>query len=579
MRQTYAVRSLIIVLGLAFVGLAVIVQMVRIQNSEQAKIFISQGDRYAGEFNMIYPERGEIYDRSGHLLAGNRTVYEVGVSLSEMESPETLSSVLGTYLGLNYEEVFNKLTASPESWEYVVVQDYVGAETVSSLQSLIKQKKDTGDLSLNGLAFKPHYQRSYPENSLASNLLGFVTRDGRGYFGIEEKYNDLLAGNPVQVWVPRDPNKANEIPKVPNGTTLVLTINRDLQAKVEKILDNALTTYGAENGTVIVMDPRNGEILAMAATPRINLNNYGDYFTTYDNGSQYNRAIGMAYEAGSVVKVLTMAAALDTGTVRPDTTFIDTGSIQVGGITIQNWNRDSWGQQDMIGCLQHSLNVCLAWIATQMGPQSFYGYMERFGLGHPTGIDLSGEAMGRLKVPGDSDWYNVDLGTNAFGQGVTVTPLQMMMSVSAVANDGHMVTPHVLYSMLRDGHQYNVPSQYAGSPIKAETAHTLNEMLAISLEKESSLALLPGYRLAGKTGTAQIPTDIGYDATHTNASFIGWGPVDDPQFMVYVWLQKPSASIWSSETAAPVFSQVAEQTVVILNIPPDAVRYQLAVQK
>ena len=579
MRQTYAVRSLIIVLGLAFVGLAVIAQMVRIQNSEQAKIFISQGDRYAGEFNMIYPERGEIYDRSGHLLAGNRTVYEVGVSLSEMESPETLSSVLGTYLGLNYEEVFNKLTASPESWEYVVVQDYVGAETVSSLQSLIKQKKDTGDLSLNGLAFKPHYQRSYPENSLASNLLGFVTRDGRGYFGIEEKYNDLLAGNPVQVWVPRDPNKANEIPKVPNGTTLVLTINRDLQAKVEKILDNALTTYGAENGTVIVMDPRNGEILAMAATPRINLNNYGDYFTTYDNGSQYNRAIGMAYEAGSVVKVLTMAAALDTGTVRPDTTYIDTGSIQVGGITIQNWNRDSWGQQDMIGCLQHSLNVCLAWIATQMGPQSFYGYMERFGLGHPTGIDLSGEAMGRLKVPGDSDWYNVDLGTNAFGQGVTVTPLQMMMSVSAVANDGHMVTPHVLYSMLRDGHQYNVPSQYAGSPIKAETAHTLNEMLAISLEKESSLALLPGYRLAGKTGTAQIPTDIGYDATHTNASFIGWGPVDDPQFMVYVWLQKPSASIWSSETAAPVFSQVAEQTVVILNIPPDAVRYQLAIQK
>ena len=579
MRQTYAVRSLIIVLGLAFVGLAVIAQMVRIQNSEQAKIFISQGDRYAGEFNMIYPERGEIYDRSGHLLAGNRTVYEVGVSLSEMESPETLSSVLGTYLGLNYEEVFNKLTASPESWEYVVVQDYVGAETVSSLQSLIKQKKDTGDLSLNGLAFKPHYQRSYPENSLASNLLGFVTRDGRGYFGIEEKYNDLLAGNPVQVWVPRDPNKANEIPKVPNGTTLVLTINRDLQAKVEGILDDSLVEYGAENGAVIVMDPRNGEILAMATTPRLDLNNYGDYFSLYDNGSQYNRAIGMAYEAGSVVKVLTMAAALDTHTVRPETTYIDTGSIDVGGITIWNWDRQAWGQRNMTECLQHSLNVCMAWIATQMGPQSFYGYMERFGLGHPTGIDLSGEAMGRLKVPGDSDWYNVDLGTNAFGQGVTVTPLQMLMAVSAVANDGHMVTPHVLYSMIRDGHQYNVPSQYAGSPIAPETALILNEMLAISLEQESSLALLPGYRLAGKTGTAQIPTDFGYDANHTNVSFIGWGPADDPQFMIYVWLQKPSTSIWSSETAAPVFSQVAEQAVIVLNIPPDAVRLQLAVQK
>jgi cell division protein FtsI/penicillin-binding protein 2 len=210
-----------------------------------------------------------------------------------------------------------------------------------------------------------------------------------------------------------------------------------------------------------------------------------------------------------------------------------------------------------------------------MGPQSFYSYMERFGIGHPTGVDLAGESMGRLKVPGDSDWYSVDLGTNAFGQGVAVTPLQMLMAVSAIANEGRMVTPHMLYAMLRDGHQYNVPSQYAGSPILAETARTLNEMLAISLEEESSLALLPGYRLAGKTGTAQIPTDYGYDGFHTNASFIGWGPVDDPQFMVYIWLEKPSTSIWSSETAAPVFSQVAEQTVILLNIPPDVVRSQL----
>jgi cell division protein FtsI/penicillin-binding protein 2 len=283
----------------------------------------------------------------------------------------------------------------------------------------------------------------------------------------------------------------------------------------------------------------------------------------------------MAYEPGSVIKILTMAAALDAGKVTPDTTFIDTGSIEVGGITIQNWNRDAWGQQNMIGCLQHSLNVCLAWISSEMGVQTFYGYMERFGLGHATGIDLSGEAAGRLKVPGDGDWYPVDLGTNAFGQGVSVTPLQMLMAGSSIANGGRMVTPHVLYAMVRDGHQYNVPSQYAGSPISAQTAHTLNDMLAVSLELESSQALLPGYRLAGKTGTAQIPTDYGYDPSRTNVSFIGWGPVDDPQFMVYVWLQTPTSSIWSSETAAPVFSQVAEQTVILLNIPPDVVRAQL----
>ena len=576
MRQQYAIRSFILVICLAIAGVAVIVQMVRIQSSEQAKIFISQGDRYAGEFHMFYPERGEIYDRHGHLLAGNRTVYEVGVSLSEMEDSEAMARILSTYLGLTFEDVYDKLTNSPETWEYIVVQDYVGAETVTSLQALIQQFDETDDPRLSGLGFKPHFQRSYPETALASNVLGFVTRDGRGYFGIEEKYNDLLAGNPVQVWVPRDPNKALEIPRVPNGTTLVLTLNRDLQASVESILDDALFEYGAENGTIIVMNPRNGEILAMAATPRMNLNDYGNYFSLYDNGSQYNRSIGMAYEPGSVIKVLTMAAALDSGTVRPDTPFIDTGSIQVGGITIQNWNRDAWGQQNMVGCLQHSLNVCMAWISSQMGSQTFYGYMERFGLGHPTGIDLSGEAMGRLKIPGDTDWYPVDLGTNAFGQGISVTPLQMLMATSAIANEGRMVTPHVLYSMVRDGHQYNVPSQYAGSPISAETAHTLTEMLTISLEQESSQALLAGYRLAGKTGTAQIPTDFGYDAFHTNVSFIGWGPVDDPQFMVYIWLQRPSSSIWSSETTAPVFSKVAEQTVIQLNIPPDIVRHQLS---
>jgi cell division protein FtsI/penicillin-binding protein 2 len=183
--------------------------------------------------------------------------------------------------------------------------------------------------------------------------------------------------------------------------------------------------------------------------------------------------------------------------------------------------------------------------------------------------------MGRLKTPGDSDWYNVDLGTNAFGQGVTATPLQMLMATSAIANNGKMVTPHILYSMLRDGHQYNVPSQYGGSPITSQTAHTLSEMLAQSLSAESSEALLSGYRVAGKTGTAQIPTDFGYDPSVTNASFIGWGPVDDPQFMIYVWLNAPTSSIWGSQTAAPTFSKVAEQTVILLNIPPDNVRLQL----
>jgi cell division protein FtsI/penicillin-binding protein 2 len=272
-----------------------------------------------------------------------------------------------------------------------------------------------------------------------------------------------------------------------------------------------------------------------------------------------------------------MAAALDTGMVDPNTTYLDTGEFQIGGVGIKNWDEGAWGLQNMVGCLQHSLNTCMAWLATQLGPQNFYGYLNRFGFGSRTGLDMASEAAGRLKVPGDADWYPVDLGTNSFGQGLSATPLQVMTAASAVANKGHMVTPHTLYAMLRDGHQFNVPPQYAGTPITAETAVTLTEMLAVSLEVEASQALVPGYRIAGKTGTAQIPTPYGiYDFSQTNTSFIGWGPVDDPKFMVYVWLERPTTSTWGSQTAAPVFSEVAQKTVILLDIPPDAVRLQMA---
>ncbi len=583
MREQYARRILVLTTGLILVVFLILAQLVRIQNSREAALFRLQADQYASELRTIYPERGEIYDRNGHLLAGNKTVYEVGVTLAAVKDPNAIAMAVSTQLGLDYHQIYQQILNPPQGVSYLVLADYVESEKAIALQqlktALDEQAAEGRPGSLSGLEFQSHPQRSYPERSLAANILGFVNREGRGYFGVEEKYNDLLAGNPVQVLVPTDPNKAVEIPQVPDGTTLILTIHRDLQADAEKILDEAIDKYGAEGGVIVVMDPRSGEILAMATTPRMDLNQFWNYGAIYHNASEFNPAISMPYEPGSVIKILTMAAALDTGTVGPNTPFLDTGAILVGGATIRNWNLEAWGPQDMIGCLQHSLNVCLAWVATQMGVEKFYGYMNRFGLGHPTGIDLAGEAAGRLKVPGDADWYPVDLGTNAFGQGVAVTPVQMLMAASALANDGRMVAPHVLYALLRDGRQYNVPPQYAGSPVSAQTARLLSEMLAISLENESSAALVPGYRIAGKTGTAQIPTEYGwYDDTATNASFIGWGPVDDPKFMIYVWLQKPSASIWGSQTAAPVFAEMAEKTILALGLPPDQIRLQIAVK-
>ncbi|MFZ5822611.1 MAG: peptidoglycan D,D-transpeptidase FtsI family protein [Chloroflexota bacterium] len=579
MRQQYAWRSLVLNGFLGLAAVAILLQMVRIQASAEAEQFRQQADAFAGEWKIYYPERGEIYDRNGHLLAGNQTVYEVGVDLASVRDPHSVAMAVSVNLGKDYDQVYSSILNPPEGISYLVVDNFADSESVAYLEQVKEElaQQESPLPSLAGLEFSMRLQRSYPEGALASNVLGFVNREGRGYFGVEEKYNDLLAGQPMRVWVPSDPNRAVEIPRIPNGTSLILTINRDLQDALEEILDDALYEYGAQHGAIIVINPRNGEVLGMAATPRMDLNAFWDYGSIYNTASEFNRAVAMPYEPGSVIKVLTMAAALDSGLVTPETTYLDTGSIQVGGSTIKNWNEEAWGLQNMVGCLQHSLNVCMAWLATQMGPQTFYGYMNLFGLGAPSGIDLAGDAAGRLKLPGDADWYPVDLGTNSFGQGVTATPIQVMTAAAAIANGGRMVSPHVLYAQLRDGRQFTVPPQYAGSPIKEETAATLNEMLAISLEAESSQALVPGYRVAGKTGTAQIPTPYGfYDYSQTNTSFIGWGPVDDPQFMIYVWLERPTASIWGSETAAPVFSEVAQKTVILLDIPPDAVRLQLA---
>jgi cell division protein FtsI/penicillin-binding protein 2 len=565
---------------MAIVGAAIPVQIVRIQNSPEVAGATGQG---AYIWKTYYPARGEIYDRRGNLLAGNKTVYEVGVNMNavptdkskalEIENNIALAAQMA--LGMDPAAALGKMADASADTQYIVLQDYVAQEQYDKFLTLQEAAKaDPTGLNLQAVNFKAHPMRSYPENDLASTILGYVTRDNHGYMGVEEKYDNILAGIPETLLIPADPRRAEEYPSIPPGQTLILTIDREIQASVENILDNALISTGAASGTIIVMDPKTGEILGMSSTPRMNLNDYTSVNKVFIGETPFNRAISQAYEPGSVAKILTMSAALDNGTVTPATIYLDTGVIYVGGIPIYDWDQGSWGWQDMTGCLAHSLNVCLAWVSTQMGNESFYSYMQRFGLGHLTGIDLAGEAPGRLKLPGDTDWYPVDLGTNAFGQGVAITPIQMVMAASALANNGQMVYPHVLYAQVRDGHASNMSVQVVGTPIKAETAHTITSMLANALESESSDALLAGYTIAGKTGTAQIPTANGYDDTDINASFTGWGPVDDPRFLVYVWLEKPQSNRAASVVAAPIFKEVIEKLVVLMNIPPDAVRLQ-----
>ncbi len=570
-------------------GLAIIFQIIRVQNSPQAKELISFLEKtYNQEVRVLKPERGNIYDRWGNLLAGNTEVYEIGIAPPQVINSDTVAQDLSAILGLDFSAVKKVARSYVEEGneKYMVVADFVSADKVHLLENKLaeyekaeKPKKGPSP-SLNGVHWVPHLRRSYPENALAANILGFYNFydrvDGRGILGLEEQYNNLLAGTDTRVVLPMNPTAIQEIPSVPPGSSLILTIDRGIQAAMERIAEKAKEDSGAEAATILVMDPETGEMLAMATTPAFNPNEYQKYGDVFPLGSHYDRAISQLYEPGSVFKVLTMAAALDSGTVTPTTPFVDTGAIEVGGLWIYNWDRGAWGPQDMTGCMQHSLNVCLAWTATQMGPTTFYTYIQNFGLGKYTGIDLAGEQVYPLSLPGDQNWYPVNLGTNAFGQGVAATPIQMITAIAAVANDGKMMAPHVVKAYIQDGHQYDISPRLIRQVITPDTAHTLTEMLANSLENEASNALVEGYRVSGKTGTAEIPGPRGYESSVTNASFVGWGPSDDPKFIVYIWLEKPTSSPWGSVVAAPVFSEAVSELTVLMKLPPDSVRQQMA---
>ncbi len=599
----------------SLVSFIIIFKMVNIQNSPYAKQLLIRGHTYDNTVQMVYPERGNIYDRWGNLLAGNTQVYEVGIQIGSASTPEpdlgNIAAQLSAITGKDSGTMINNYIQSKNAkLQYAVLVDYVTPEQVKAIQDAITlqsnkpavKSKGQPTVGIEALHFVPHLIRTYPEKQVGSNLIGYypfmstqqimkvngkdVLVPASGTYGVEEKYNDLLAGTPSLESISNNPLLVNDVPEVPPGSSLILTVDIQIQASMEKILDKALKDSGADSGSIVVTDPRTGEILAMANNPRLDPNQYWDFGNLFPNPIYFNRSVSVTYEPGSVFKVLTMAGALDSGSVTPETTFHDTGVFEYGGGYIYNWDGGAWGTQTMEGCMEHSLNVCLAWVATHMGATKFYSYIQAFGIGHPTGIDLGNEANYPLRLPGEdlSDrvqnfvkWSDIDLATNAFGQGLAVTPVQMAMAVGAVANDGKMMAPHILKAMVTNGRQYPTIPQVVGQPISAKTAHTETEMLAVSLEKEASTAMVDGYRVAGKTGTAEIAEPYGgYSDSLTNASFVGWGPVDDPRFVVYVWLEKPTASKWGSVVASPVFAEAVKSLVVLMDIPPDAVRQKLS---
>jgi cell division protein FtsI/penicillin-binding protein 2 len=611
-----------VIFFMMIMAFAMAFQLVRVQFGPFAPAFAARESISEGREDEITPTRGLVFDRDGRLLASNVPTYYLEVEVRQLtdQSRKQIAAVLSRTMVLPYEDLHSQLT---RDWlgegqvrirmtreisggnRWPITADQVGADMLKGFLS------DPLAPDLSGLSLVPAPKRTYPSHELAGHVVGFVNQKGTGFFGVEGFYDDWLTGKPITVERGSIPPEARLQPDTPTGVNLVLTIDMDVQQMVEHILEEAIETSKSETGQVIVMAPRTGEILAMASWPRLDPNHYEPWLPTKvkpgwewildeqpvseeteeaeeaedeeedeQEGEKaepvINPAVAAVFEPGSTYKVLTMAAALDAGVVIPEDVYIDTGVIEVGGHPIRNWDGTAWGPRTMTECMQHSLNVCLAYVASQKLEASlFYEYMKAFGIGQLTGIDLAGEVAGQLRTPRHPDWTESDLGTNSFGQGVSVTPLQLITAVAAVANEGVMVQPHVVRVIVSAEGNYWPQTTVLGHPISAKTAATLTQMLSQSLQGETNFASVAGYTLAGKTGTAQIPTEYGYDPYKTIASFIGWGPVEDPQFIVLVRLDKPGTSPWGSVVAAPVFRQIVERLVVMLGVPSNQDRERL----
>jgi cell division protein FtsI/penicillin-binding protein 2 len=510
---------------------------------------------------VIRPRRGALYDRKGFLMAADTFQYQVSASPRMISDPYAAADRLFPLLEMSRDETLAALT-SDVPW-------------ISLSRGVPQPLGETIlDWDITGIQVEPRAKRVYPEGTLAAHLIGFVNDNDNGFYGVEGYYNAMLQGTPGLRQGERDPF-GSSIPIGPgqflpplDGKSLVLTIDRTAQYIVEKELADAVARYQAESGTVVVLDPKTGAILAMASWPTYDPN----HFAETDQRLFPDPAVSEQYEPGSVFKVITLAAGLDSGVITPDTTIYDGGVIEVGGRTMYDWDRQPHGTVNMTTVLAKSLNVGAAQVAVMQGKERFYTYLRRFGFGRITEVDLDSEGPGTLKTPGDPDWHESDLGTNSFGQGIAVTPLQMTVAIAAVANDGLLMKPHVVQEIIEGDHVLSVQPTVVRRAVLAQTARTLTEMLVAAVSQEAELALVPGYRVAGKTGTAQIPVPGGYHPSLTVASFAGYLPADDPAVVILVVINKPQTSPWGGQVAAPVFAHIAQQLMILLDVPPDDVR-------
>ena len=520
--------------------------------------------------NVIPAARGNVVDATGHYLAATTVKYEIGVSprlLSEAQK-DKLTPVLAQILGKPVRELAEALDTDAE---YVAVpneasgDDLVGAEWSAAVGQQIEE------LGLPAFRVEAHFRRLYPDDGLAASVLGFVRLGGEADYGLEEYYDTALRGVDGQ-WYGVSDSWGRQVLAIPggyraakDGADLVLTLDRNIQHAAESILAQGIEENGATAGSIVVLDPTTGGILAMANYPAYRP---GEYWRV-DSPEQFvNTAISAIYEPGSVFKPVTLAAALEARVIRPSDTYDDRGEIIVGNQRILNADRKAHGRTTMTELLAYSRNVGAAHVAALLGPTRFYEMVRKFGFSEATGVDLALEVPGIMRVPGNRYWHMSDLGTNAFGQGISATPLQIVAAYAAIANDGVLMRPHVV-SKIRHGDAVEMRKPFrVRRVVSAEVARQVTELMADAVELGMQEATLPGYRLAGKSGTSSIAGQEGYQGEDIIATFAGFGPVPNPRFVVLAKFDRPQVGDWGAEVAAPAFRSVAKFLVDYYVIPP-----------
>jgi cell division protein FtsI/penicillin-binding protein 2 len=518
----------------------------------------------AAQYNLdltIPAIRGTIFSRDASPIAMNQDASLVYAEPKNISDPNIFTKLVSPILNTDEASISAILALPGRVW--VPLAHKVDSDTTNKLSAL----------HLKGLGFETEPKRFYPEASMAAHLLGFVGSDqnglDKGYFGLEGFYDRLLRGRDGSIELQKDVQGSAILVgdtkriEAEDGRSLNLYIDRTVQMIAERRLSDGIIKYGAKAGTVTIMDPVTGGILAMATFPGYDPRSFGDY----DRNLYPNPIVSSSYEPGSTFKVLVMSGALEEKAVKPDSTMNENGPVPVSGYTIETWNNQYHGKISMAQILEYSSNVGMVWVGSQLGRAKFLKNMHAFGIGEPTGIDLQEESSPDLRA--DQAWKDIDLATASFGQGIAVTPIQMVRAVAAIANGGALMEPHVVREIIdANSKKTEIEPKKIRQVISKATASTLTEMMIQAVDKgEAKFAKPAGYRIAGKTGTAQIPVAGHYDPKKTIASFVGFAPADNPKFVMLVTLTEPTSSPWGSETAAPLFFNIAKDLFTYYSIP------------